>query len=350
MAEPPYRPLSQALANVSDEPPSKRAKWSRESQRKSDESGKSYDGPIVRTTDYTAATFETDGELDFLPIQKISSIRFEAWESCQREAASIAAEYPIRFDSVATFSARKGEDTALFPILLISVPSTREKGNWRPLLVSISQMLHAQDCLDLEVVINAPDPRLELKQYSVERDDPLVQLWPRMRETVQRIIGKNPWNTLGVLRIGKNKVSSVTTIVIGTDNVTEPSWPEIESEIKLFCRTFGAGSLETEVYLSKGKILANNDTTQSGVPRQWTYSARVQMGQSVGVDEMSAGTLGGHVRLVFPGGNTRVLGMTNYHVVKPTHNTVMKRGLEVKHGAWDAGKQAMTFFSLRGLG
>ena len=231
-----YRPLSPALANVSDEPPSKRAKWSRESQRKSDESGESYDGPIVHTTDYTANTFETDGDYQVSAIQEISSNKFEAWKSCQREATSLVAEYPIHFDSVGTLSARIEEGTALFPMLLIFVPSTQEKEKWRPLLVSIAQMLHAQDCLDLEISIRVPDPRLELKQYSVERNDPLVKLWPRMREPIQRIIGKSPWNTLGVLRIGENRVSSVTTIVIGTDNVTEPSWPEIESEIKLFCR------------------------------------------------------------------------------------------------------------------
>ena len=74
------------------------------------------------------------------------------------------------------------------------------------------------------------------------------------------------------------------------------------------------------------------------------------MGQSIGVDEMSAGTLGGHVRLVFTGGYTKVFGMTNYQVVKPNHSTVMKRQYEIENRAWDAGKQAMTFFFSHGLG
>ena len=95
MATPRYRTLSHVLASRQVEPASKKAKWSRESQRKC---GESYDGPVVHITDYGATTLEADGEiLMFSLIQPPSSEKLQAWKSCQEEAVSLVDEYPIDF-------------------------------------------------------------------------------------------------------------------------------------------------------------------------------------------------------------------------------------------------------------
>ena len=343
MATPQYRTLSHVLANRPVKPAPAKAKWSRESQRRSDESGESYDGPIVHFTDNGATTFETDGEnLTFSPIQPPSSEKLQAWKSCQKEAVSLSDEYLIDFTSVGIVNRKTPQNTDTLPVLVICVSSEKEKEVWRPFLISISQMLHAKDCLELGVVLLAPDLRSGMQYFSVKQDDPLVRLWPKLREPIQRILGSITWNTLGVLRVGKTEVSAVKTICIGTEDVAEPTWPQTQSMIKSYCQDNDAGSLETEVYLSKREVFANSKESPSETPLQWLYSGNVQMGQSIGVDEESAGTLGGYVRLVFPGGHSEVLGMSNYHVVRPDYKTVAKLQHEVKRGAWDAGKQAMT--------
>ena len=55
------------------------------------------------------------------------------------------------------------------------------------------------------------------------------------------------------------------------------------------------------------------------------------------------------MRLVFPDGRSEVLGMSNYHIVRPHHDTVINLQYEVKNGAWDAGKQAMAVVLLMNL-
>ena len=118
MANPRPRTLSHALANISDEPPSKRVKCAQRSQRKSDESGDSYDGLVVYTEDYGATSLNTT-ILPFLiyPLDNISSEKLAIWRDCQNEAVTLTEEYGVDADTISIVRAATDNNSSRGPSL-----------------------------------------------------------------------------------------------------------------------------------------------------------------------------------------------------------------------------------------
>ena len=308
---------------MDDCPSLEKAHWDSECQRTCEASGEAYIEPAVHMDDFWATTLkDVDYFPDIHPVKMPAAERLTAWKSCQAESMKLLQEIvtfsPSREgimdwgysgSSVCIMDISRGHDLECFLAIIISVPSNRgPKSEWRTLLASIGKLLYAKDCRELKVLISAPDPQREIRYFPVESYDPLVRLWPKLTNPILRILGQIDWNLVGIVNVRDGERSStVPTILIGTKNAKDPQWSSITSEIKSICHEFGAGNLQIMIY----RVLSPRPLKQE------SYHHELRMGQSIGVDQNEPGTLGGHVRLVFPDGHVETLGLTSHQAVRP---------------------------------
>ena len=84
-------------------------------------------------------------------------------------------------------------------------------------------MLHVHDALDLYVIIMDSKAQEYIYTFSVPRDHPIVELWPKkLRDPVLELVESVSWLSIGVNSWG---------IVIIVKNKKQAPWDELTWEI-----------------------------------------------------------------------------------------------------------------------
>ena len=123
------------------------------SKSSSGSSSDSYDGPIV-TTEEDRASFPSPAPRFPLSITEISTSYpgLSLWRECLAEVNLILQQEELDFDSLRLDTIRGANEESMKPTILIRVPEGTVKSRWSSILVTIGQMLHVKDSLELQVI------------------------------------------------------------------------------------------------------------------------------------------------------------------------------------------------------
>ena len=149
------------------------------SKSSSGSSSDSYDGPII-TNEETRASFPSPAPKLLLVITEIlySHPSAPLWCECLAEVNLILEQEGLDFNSLRLDTVRGADEEHMKPSILIRVPEGTDKSRWRSILITIGQMLHVKDSLELQVIIMDPRAEENNRAFSIEAGDPLIHIWP----------------------------------------------------------------------------------------------------------------------------------------------------------------------------
>ncbi|KAI4133871.1 MAG: hypothetical protein LQ341_006115, partial [Variospora aurantia] len=319
MASTPKKELADVLRQRISSGEAKRLrKWELEAKKKSSSGGsstESYDGPVIKVDNFGSST-------DYLATEPVrlgavaDHPKVEQWTSCRVEARSILDEAGLEWQSLGVFMETDAAGRSR-PMILIEVEDNRHAEIWRPTTISICQILFVNGCLDLAVVISAPRPP-PCFCFAISSAHHLVQTWPlRFRVPfLESLESSTDWETVGVFEYGPSFKETAPTVVVTVPSIHEQDYVSLERRLKSRLNQLNAPLLDVKILQGEmGASNVNDFSPTKGSPRQ-TFTPKVPMGYSIGVEPKGSGTMGGYVRVTRPDGTTRICALTNYHVVR----------------------------------
>jgi len=293
--------------------------WDRRSKNKSDDSGDSYHGPVLSSDFFRCTTAPLPSmRVQSLPVLPGSKI--DLWASCRDETQKIVEAAGLDWKMINVIGRADVTRPQPWVSLVVLVSSTERKQDWQGVVISIHKMLHALDCLELSVEIQAEGPHHEAPSriYPIEPTHELVKVWSTiLRDPIIRVLDREDWQSLNAFRYGAN-ASAEPVIIVTTTDMSSSHWSGIIKEIEAICVSHGVPKLKATVI--EGTLTgAFNDPTPTLGHQQCVYNPRVNLGHSIGINPKGGGTLGGYIRLVDRTTNTdEVMCLTNYHVIRPS--------------------------------
>ena len=207
------------------------------SKSSSGSSSDSYDGPIV-TTEENRASFPSPAPKFPLSITEIptSHPNLSLWRECLAEVNLILQQEELDFDSLRLDTIRGVNEENMKPTILIRVPEGTVKSRWRSILVTIGQMLHVKDSLELQVMIMEPGAEEINRAFSIARDDPLLHAWPEsLGEPIFELIESMDWSELSVCNWGHTRDSAKPTVLIIVEKKMDGVWDDVYRRISGTC-------------------------------------------------------------------------------------------------------------------
>ena len=242
------------------------------------------------------------------------------WRECLAEVYLILEQEQFEFDSIRLDKVRGAYEEHSKPTILIRVPDGADKSGWRPILITVGQMLHVKHSLELQVMIMKVGVEERNIAFSVEADDPLVRLWPdSLKEPIYELIKDMDWIELSACNWGPSRDTAKPTILIIVEENIEGTWDDVSQRISEICAASGLPGLQIVV---EGELLAAFEAEDSGLGQGYrSYQEKVPMGYSIGVEVKGCGTLGGYINLVDPKNPAKktTVFLTNWHVVRPSN-------------------------------
>ena len=291
------------------------------SKSSSGSSSNSYDGPIV-SIEENRASFPSPAPKLPLSITQIptSSPNLPLWRECLAEVNLILEQADLDFDSLGLDIVRGVNEGVVKPTILIRVPEGTDKSRWRSILITIGQMLHVKDSLELQVMIMEPGAEEYNRAFSIEGDDPLIHAWPEsLKEPIFVLIENMDWLELSVCNWGHTRDSARPTVLIIVEEKIEGAWDDVCRRISGICAASGLPGLQ--IVVEEGELMGAFVTEDAGLRQgHQSYLEKVPMGHSIGVEPKGGGTLGGFLNLVNPNNpaDKTTIFLTNWHVVRPS--------------------------------
>ena len=251
------------------------------------------------------------------------------WQECLAEVNLILEQEALDFNSI-NIDIVKGADEKLSkPTILIRVPEGTTKSSWRPILVTIGQMLHVKNSLELQVMIMEPQAEERNSAFTVEADDLLIDFWPgSLKEPIYELIADMEWIELSACKWGPSRDSAKPTILIIVENNREGIWDAVCRKISALCAASGLPHLQIVVEegelmegFEEGKLMGSFQEVEAGLGQGYrSYQEKVPMGYSIGVEAKGGGTLGGYINLFDPKDPAKktTVFLTGWHVVRPS--------------------------------
>ncbi len=321
MDPPDFVPLASRPTSFSaGENVSLKRKWQELSNSKSisGSSADSYDGPIVIVEDFRAGF---DEPLPKLPLQMESvpgpDSNIPRYTECQRETSRIFEQADLDYDSISMSVVRGAKQTHPKTTIVIRVPEGTDKSLWRPTLITVGQMLHTKDSLDLQVTLLEPKAEEHKEAFSISFGDPLIEIWPEdLKDPICEIIIDLDWLQLSICNWGVTKEDSKPTVLIVVEEKDETIWKTVVPKIGEVCDASRASSLQ--VLVEEGEFVGAYKDDLGGLQGRKAYQELIAMGHSIGVEVNGGGTMGGYLSLVDPKNSSKTpIFTTNWHVVRP---------------------------------
>ena len=325
--DPSYRTLDQALANTGSESVSLKRKWESLSKKKSSSGSEdSYDGPIVKVAKFHASSSPLfDLRTSRGPI--LPGPKLAQWASCRDEISRLLQDDEIDWRSVDILNVESASGRPSRATIFIGVGSTEQQSQWKEIIVSSCNILHVKNCLDLDVVVIAPDPRSEWRVFAVSAAHRLVATWPQLRANIIDLLRNYEWEALDMLLYGETESKAIPTVFITTKEMSKYNWLDFQQQLETLSAGVHVEIMEGQIEQIASRI--NSQTPTSSDPNQ-TYQLKIDGGWSVGVADAGTGTLGGYIKLCDrQTGAAKIYGLTNYHVVRtytPTFPAALDEG------------------------
>ena len=224
------------------------------SKSSSGSSSDSYDGPIV-TTEENRASFPSPAPKLPLSITEIpySHPSVPLWRERLAEA-NLILEQDLDFDSLRLDTVRGVNEADTKPTVLIRVPEGTDKSRWRSILITIGQMLHVKDSLELQVIIMNPRAEINNKAFSIEAGDPLIHIWPEsLGEPIFKLVENMDWLELSVCNWGHTRDSAKPTVLIIVEEKIEGAWDDVCQRISGICAASGLPGLQ--IVVEEGELM-----------------------------------------------------------------------------------------------
>ena len=215
----------------------------------------SYDGPIV-TTEENRASFPSPAPKLPLSITEIpySHPSVPLWRERLAEANLILEQEDLDFDSLRLDTVRGVNEEDTKPTVLIRVPEGTNKSRWRSILITIGQMLHVKDALELQVIIMNPRAETNNKAFSIEAGDPLIHIWPEsLGEPIFKLVENMDWLELSVCNWGHTRDSAKSTVLIIVEEKIEGAWDDVCQRISGVCAASGLPGLQ--IVVEEGELM-----------------------------------------------------------------------------------------------
>ncbi len=291
--------------------------------RQSSSSG-SYDGPVW-TLERSRIGFPQP--LPKLPVE-ISAItgaseqQLEIWRSCRDEARAVITEEGLDFKEIGVYLRKGAGELHPSPTLLVSLRGNLDQDLGKSALITIGHMLHEKNVKGLRVEIADPQAYRVEAIYPINDDHRLVKLWPRkIRALVLDLLEYVKFSELGVYRYGYTDETAVPTITITVKNSSYDIREELKAAIVQVCASHGVSGMRVAVIYDEAKMHDRDDGYLQGYQ---SYVKRPGMGQSIGTDNVGAGTMGGYLVLADHKNKIRRhVFLTCWHVLRPDDKNVL---------------------------
>lgn len=151
--------------------------------------------------------------------------------------------------------------------------------------------------------------------YPLSLEDEIIERWPLLRPRIhQELEGKN-WRALQVMRMGYMiaGVTPAVTIILTVSDIFDVDWIKTLGKIEEIFHEPLYIHLELKLHLIQGSVIRQTGRPTSIAAEQ--FEQEVRIGSSIGPDSGS-GTLGLYIKIISPLEASKILGLTNYHVVR----------------------------------
>lgn len=291
------------------------------SNSSSGSSSKSYDSPVVIVGE-NRASFPAPAPRLPLQIRGIPQAypSLPLWGECLAEVNLILEQAELDFNSITLDIVRGADEKHSKPSIMIRVPEGTDKSSWRPILITIGQMLHVQNSLELQVMIVEPEAEERNSAFTVEADDPLIDLWPgSLKEPIYELIANLEWIELSACKWGPSRDTAKPTVLIIVEKNIAGTWDAVCRKISELCAASGLPHLQ--IVVEEGELMGAFEEEEAGLRQGYrSHREKVPMGHSIGVEERGGGTLGGYIDLVDPNNTAEKITvfLTNWHVIRPS--------------------------------
>ena len=242
------------------------------------------------------------------------------WHECLAEVNLVLEQEELDFNSIRLDIVRGKNEKHSKPTILIRVPERTVKSRWRSILITIGQMLHVKNSLELQVIIIEPKAEEHKSAFSIEADDPLIHVWPEsLKEPIFKLIENMEWLELSVCNWGFTRGSAKPTVLKIVEEKIEGAWDDVCQTISGICAASGLPGLH--IVVEEGELPGASMGDDAGLRQgHQSYEKNVPMGHSIGVEAKGGGTLGGYLNLVDPNdpANKTTVFLTNWHLVRPS--------------------------------
>jgi hypothetical protein len=242
------------------------------------------------------------------------------WRECLAEVNAILEEEKLDFDSIRVEIVKGADEKHSKPTIMIRVPEGTDKSRWRSILITVGQMLHVKNSLELQVMIIEAEVEEPKRAFSIEANEPLMHVWPRsLKKPIYELIEDMDWLELSVCNWGRTRDSAKPTVLIIVEEEIEGAWDEVCRQISGICAASGLPSLQ--VVVEEGELTGAFKAEDAGHKQGYqSYEEKIPMGHSIGIEGKGAGTLGGYLNLIDPENpaNKTTVFLTNWHVVCPS--------------------------------
>ncbi len=291
------------------------------SKSSSGSSSDSYDGPVVAIRE-NLASFPSPAPKLPVEIKGIPNAypSLPLWRECLAEVNLILEQEELDFNSIRLDIVRGADEKHSKPTILIRVPEGTDKSRWRSILITIGQMLHVKDSLELQVMLIEPSAEEQERTFSIAADDPVIHVWPKsLKEPIFKLVENMDWLELSVCNWGYTRDSAKPTVLIIVEEKIEGAWDDVCQRISGICAASGLPGLQ--IVVEEGELMGAFMAEDAGHRQGYqSYQEKVSMGHSIGVEARGGGTLGGYLNLVDPNSpaNKTTVFLTNWHVVRPS--------------------------------
>ena len=163
-------------------------------------------------------------------------------------------------------------------------------------------------------------PNPNLNAFTVEADDPLVDLWPRsLKEPIYELMADMEWLELSARKWGSSRDTAKPTVLIIVEKNIEGTWDDACRKISELCAASGLPHLQTVV--EEEESMGPSDEEEAGLGQGYrSHQEKVPMGYSIGVESRGSGTLGGYINLIDPTNPAKktTVFLTTWQVVRPS--------------------------------
>lgn len=240
-----------------------------------------------------------------------------AWVHVRLEVIKLLQKREIEFQSMSIVHRHLPNTTPdQVKTLLVTAPASNSSDPW---------VLFLDDCYTLLAVglevqdfkIEIIDPRAVLGKliYPIGLGDGIIEIWPILRPRIHRELDGKDWRAIQVMKMGYMiaEVTPAVTIILTVSNIFDVGWIETLKTIDEILQESPYVDLDLKLHLIQGSVNRQIGRPTSIAPEQ--FQQEVCIGSSIGPNSGS-GTLGLYVKTTSSSGAMRILGLTNYHVVR----------------------------------
>ena len=224
----------------------------------------SYVRPVVIVTE-NRASFPSPAPKLPLKINGIpnASPGIPVWRDCLAEVNLILEQEELDFNSIRIDIVKGADEKHSKPTILIRVPEGTDKSSWLPILNTIGQMLHVKNALELQVMIMEPEAEERNSAFTVEADDPLIDLWPgSLKEPIYKLIADMEWIELSACKWGPSRDTAKPTVLIIVENNIEGTWDAVCRKISELCAASGLPNLQ--IVVEEGELMEGFEEEKLG--------------------------------------------------------------------------------------